>query len=623
MKRWLVLVAACLAATWAVCGSAAAASLRLSQGGGAKFPDRAFRLSLSSDAKLTPSEISVTENRATVNDLSVEPAAQFGQSHFGTILVIDTSWSMKGRAIGDALSAAKTFIRVRNQQQPVGIVLFNALPQVIAPLTADTQRLESALDAVPQLHSETHIYDATNAALQMLNRAGVTGGSIVVLSDGQDTGSSVSAAGVTYAARARGVRVYTVGVRDRDFNGTTLKGLAASTKGVFLPVGSAALTKLYRGLGIELSNQYIIRYRSMAPLARDVRVTVSVPGYGSASTSYSTPSLPAAFAARPAKPTSFWSSTAGAILVSVIGALLIALVVVALATLRPSLQDRVGDYVTASPSDAEPVRQRTLVQRALGDPSARRLERTRWFTAVLEDIDVARIELSPMRIVLATMIGTIVLAWLLVAALSSPLAVVLALALPFGVRMLIKYLADRQRRLFDEQLPDNLAIVASALRAGHTFVGALSVVVEDAPEPSRRELRRALADEQLGVPLVDALANISVRMHSRDFHHVTLVATLQRDTGGNTAEVIDLVTDTIRERLDLRRLVRVLTAQGRLAGGILSFLPVALLIAISFINPSYINPLFHKTLGIIAISLAAIMVVGGALIIRRIVDIEV
>jgi tight adherence protein B len=112
-------------------------------------------------------------------------------------------------------------------------------------------------------------------------------------------------------------------------------------------------------------------------------------------------------------------------------------------------------------------------------------------------------------------------------------------------------------------------------------------------------------------------------MDSRDFEHVALVAALQRETGGNTAEVIDSVTETIRERLDLRRLVRTLTAQGRLSGWIVTALPVALLVIVSLINPHYIHPLFHRTAGVIALSMAAVMLVAGFFVIRRIVDIKV
>jgi tight adherence protein B len=242
---------------------------------------------------------------------------------------------------------------------------------------------------------------------------------------------------------------------------------------------------------------------------------------------------------------------------------------------------------------------------------------------LVEEVELARVGVPLEQIVALTGLGTILLGWLLVIATGSPLGAVLALSLPAGVRIVIRARVDRERRAFDEQLPDNLQVIASAMRAGHTFVGALGIVAEDAPEPSQRELRRVLADEQLGVPLVDALNSVTHRMRSRDFEHVALVAALQRETGGNTAEVIDRVTETIRERLDLRRLVRTLTAQGRLSGWIVSALPIALLVIVSLINPHYIHPLFHRTAGVVALGLGAVMLVTGFLVIRRIVNIRV
>jgi tight adherence protein B len=113
------------------------------------------------------------------------------------------------------------------------------------------------------------------------------------------------------------------------------------------------------------------------------------------------------------------------------------------------------------------------------------------------------------------------------------------------------------------------------------------------------------------------------RMESRDLDQVALVASLQRETGGNTAEVLDRVTDTVRERLALRRSVETLTAQGRLSRWVLTALPVVLLIAMSLINPSYPAPLFHTTPGHIALVLAAVMLVSGSLVIGRIVNIKV
>ena len=191
------------------------------------------------------------------------------------------------------------------------------------------------------------------------------------------------------------------------------------------------------------------------------------------------------------------------------------------------------------------------------------------------------------------------------------------------MRAIINRRVERQRQAFAEQLPDNLQVLASALRAGHSLVGALSVVVDDAPDPSRREFRRVLADEQLGVSLEDALEVVAERMDSRDVKQVALVAALQHETGGNTAEVLDRVAETVRERFELRRLVRTLTAQGRMSRWVLTSLPILLLVVITLLNPRYVSPLYSHSTGRVLLFAAAVMVAGGSLVIRRIINIKV
>jgi tight adherence protein B len=112
-------------------------------------------------------------------------------------------------------------------------------------------------------------------------------------------------------------------------------------------------------------------------------------------------------------------------------------------------------------------------------------------------------------------------------------------------------------------------------------------------------------------------------MKSRDIEQVALVSSLQRETGGNSAEVLDRVIENIRERQGLRRLVRSLTAQGRLSRWIVSFLPVALLLLISAINPSYMKPLFTHTSGHVILAVGAVMIVAGSYVIKRIVEFKV
>jgi tight adherence protein B len=116
---------------------------------------------------------------------------------------------------------------------------------------------------------------------------------------------------------------------------------------------------------------------------------------------------------------------------------------------------------------------------------------------------------------------------------------------------------------------------------------------------------------------------VVVRMNNQDLSQVALVAVLQRETGGSTAEVLERVVETVRERQELRRLIRTLTAAGRMSRWVVSSLPVVLVLAISFLNPNYLKPLFAHTSGRILLVFAALLVISGSLVIKRIVDIKV
>jgi tight adherence protein B len=291
--------------------------------------------------------------------------------------------------------------------------------------------------------------------------------------------------------------------------------------------------------------------------------------------------------------------------------------------LRPpasTVRKRLSDFVsTARPTEEE---SREALSSRIFEETERSLEETRWWRSFNEALELAEVKIPPVQILAGTLVLTLFMMWLLGAIIAWPLAL-LGLAVPFAVREVIVRRIEKKRRAFDEQLPDNLDVVASGLRAGHSIVGALSLVVNDASEPSKSEFQRVVADEQLGVPLEDALGVVAHRMKSRDVEQVALVASLQRETGGNSAEVLDRVTESIRERAALRRLVRGLTAQGRMSRWVVSALPVGLLLVISLLNPEYMKPLFTHTSGKIMLTFAAVMIVAGSLVIKKIVDIKV
>jgi tight adherence protein B len=605
----------------------AGVELRLTEAGATRFPDRAYVLTLPSGMSLDESSVDVLENGELVDQLSVVPADEAAQGEFGVVLVIDASNSMRGTPIVGAVEAARAFAKQRSPNQLVAILAFNSTQSVLLPFTADQAEIEAALANPPVLANGTYVYDAVAAALDLLQEAEIAAGSVVVLSDGSDTGSAASSAEVAAQARAAGVRVFAVGFRSKGFDFPALEKLAQDAGGTYSEAASAAeLERVFDELGARLASEYLVRYRSAAKPDHDVHVAVRVSGIdGVATSTYASPALDAtsyppyhrSLAER------FWRSPAGMLSVAAACALLTGLVLLAL--LRPrrrTLRHRMAEFVslpTPRRNEDGSARATELVLAQAERP----LERTRWWSRFKDELELAEITIAPIQIVAWTGIATALTAWLLYVLLGMPLVVLVALGVPFFVRSVIKRRVERQRGQFADQLPDNLQVFASALRAGHSLVGALSVMVEDCPEPSRREFRRVIADEQLGVSLEDALGVVAHRMANRDLDQVALVAALQLETGGNTAEVLDRVTETIRERFELRRLVRTLTTQGRMSRWVVSFLPVGLLVLITAINPTYMAPLYTHPLGRLLLLVAGLMVVAGSLVIRRIIDIKV
>ena len=165
---------------------------------------------------------------------------------------------------------------------------------------------------------------------------------------------------------------------------------------------------------------------------------------------------------------------------------------------------------------------------------------------------------------------------------------------PIVLNLVVRGKARHVRNDFAEQLPENLDVLASALRAGHSLAGAMGVVADEAPEPSKREYSRVVTDEQLGIPLDEALEVTAKRMQNTDIDQLAVLALVQREAGGNTAEVLDQVTKNIRARMDIRRLVTVLTAQGKFSSVVVACVPLGIFLFLMLVNPDHLDPLFHR-----------------------------
>ena len=591
--------------------------------GSATFPERAVRLMLPKSVPLAADQLAVTENGEPVEALELTSSTQTRTRRFGTMIVLDASKSMRGSAILEAVRAARVLVRERAASQRIGIVTFNDGPAIRLELTDDAQAISTALAKPPPLAAQTHIFDAVGLALDHLKQQRIDAGTIVVLSDGSDTGSTMSLATAARRARQEGVRLYTVGLRSGAFNQSELQSLASAGQGRYSAAASIRdLRTIFRNLGSQLASEYLVRYRSTASPGSTVRIAVRVDGLpGVATSRYRVPGNASFVLVED----NFWTSTLGLLSAAALCALLLALALGGVLLRRikgPDVRARVKSFVFPTIDDLTRSPATRQEPRALNG-AERSLEKMRWWVEFKHDLEIARIEVPAMRIATLTALGTLVTMYLLVAISGAALLGVTAFAIPFMVRSFVRIKRDRQRNLFADQLPDMLQGTASAIRAGHGFVSALAIVVEDAPEPSSREFQRVVADEQLGVPLDEALAVVQRRMDSRDVQQVALVAQIQREAGGNSAEVLDRVTEAVRQRAELRRMVRGLTAQGRLSRWVVTALPVALLVIISLMNPDYMQPLFNTGTGRMLLVAAAVGVTAGSLVIKKIVDFKV
>lgn len=190
-------------------------------------------------------------------------------------------------------------------------------------------------------------------------------------------------------------------------------------------------------------------------------------------------------------------------------------------------------------------------------------------------------------------------------------------------RFYVSYLQGKRFHTFEQQLPDILGLWVNALRSGYSVMQALEAISREAPQPSAKEVRRVVQEVQLGITMEDALDHLLVRMPSDDLDLVVTAVNIQREVGGNLAEILEVIGHTIRERIKLKGEIRVLTSQGRITGYLISGLPIVLAAFLLLINPNYMGGMFENRLcGWPMIGIGLGMIGIGTAVIQKIVDIE-
>ena len=269
----------------------------------------------------------------------------------------------------------------------------------------------------------------------------------------------------------------------------------------------------------------------------------------------------------------------------------------------------------------------TVVKRALEGPLPgvdRLVAGTRGGISLQSLIDQSGVRITPSAVVLISVMGALTAG--LITYLLLPLALVamlVALGVAFAPFGFLLHRRGRRLKRFEEMFPEALDLLSRAIRAGHAFQTAMGMVADELPEPVGPEFKKTFDQQNYGLPLRDALNELSERIQLLDVRFFVTAVLIQRDTGGNLSEILDNLAHVVRERFKIQRQVRVHTAHGRFTGYVLLALPAALAVALSVINPAHMELLFHERMGQIMLMGAIVMQSIGFVWIRKVIKIEV
>lgn len=587
---------------------------------------------------------SVTEGGQPVPDLDVEPLLESQAQPVTVALLIDVSGSTEGEPLANAKAAATQFVsQVLDQGVRVGVIAFSGTATLVTDFTGNRQALVSTIGGL-EASGDTALYDAVAlAATELSDLPGQR--NIILFSDGGDTVSQTTLEAALQAAQDAAAPVTSVALVTDELDQGALDRLAAGTEGRSLSAADAGqLAGAFEQVARQLASQYVLTYQvePVESAELDLAVTVSVSGQQlSDSATVLNPRVAAPPPAAPLSPPppaqldqpliGFLGSDVGLWLG--IGAAFLSIALIA------------GLAVVAAPGGTQASRALKRGVEFYSREGAQHRQTRRGARGVVEGAvsffdrmpkpegfeERLQFKLEqagwPLRTseFLAIQAGATIGGGALTFALTRNLLVTLVVAVVgfAGPYLVLSQRVAKRERDFLDQLPDTLQILANSLRAGHGLLQAVDTVVQEAPEPTSTEFTRVLTEARLGMPLDEALEAMAVRVGSEDFRWVVLAINIQRQVGGNLALLLETVSNTLREREQVRRQIRVLSAEGKLSAIILVVLPIALALYMLAVNPQYILELTRQTLGWVMIGGAVVLMVLGSLWMRKLVKIDV
>jgi tight adherence protein B len=591
-----------------------------------------------------PTRLSISVDGQPVTELEVAPLGE-SSVPVGVVLVIDTSGSMEGAPIEAAKTAAKSFVSQKRPEDSIALVTFADTAVVQTGFTTNANDLNSRIDAITAA-GETAFNDGVILGLTLFDSSAENIlPNMIVLTDGEDTVSEATAEQAIAAVEASDARVFGVALESPDFNPDAVAAIAAAGNGLFLSTPDPAeLSGLYGQISREISNTLVARFVSPIAAPGEAEFAVSYPG-GLGSTvafpvsGYATTTTTAPTTTTTAVPVTgeiVQSSSPLALnTLALIGAAGIGITAFLFIVILFGRDEDAGGgrfakrlqaygrRTKSSEDEKKPFLQRIPILNRFSQAAEEEVRRRGLLSGVNAALEQANVPMTPGEAILA-MFGLAAVGGVFLAIFNSAVFGLIA----FGVLLiffvfLINFAGNRERKRFEKQLPDTLTLLSTSLRAGYSLLQAIEAVAQEAPDPTAREFSRAVAETRLGRSVPDALNGIVSRTQSKDFEWATMAVEIQREVGGNLAEVLQTVADTMMARNRLKGEINALTAEGRISAIVLGSLPFALGVFLWFNNREYLQPLLDATMGRVALVAGLVLMAGGILWLRKIVNIEV
>ncbi|MFN8148035.1 MAG: type II secretion system F family protein [Candidatus Nanopelagicales bacterium] len=593
--------------------------------------------------------------KASLNDQSVPAVGKpvTAQTARTTILTIDVSGSMAkpiGTTTTTRIDAAKQAATAYVDQVPadvqVGVVVFaDGASQWVAP-TQDHKAVKAKIAELKATNGSTALGDGVILANKEAGQDGLR--NQLILSDGaRDRGATIDTA--VASIKDSKIKVDAVSIAADAPGLAQLRQLTNAGKGQTVTAeDTATLISYFQNEAQAQANQLVVDITVPPNFAgQDVSVkidatagkvivsdsaAIALPAAGSPPTAAASSGPIPVASPEPGLTSQPWflPVAIGLVAVGLFGLLLVAFLASDRDTQSGRVRRRLSRYSLSAKEKAPPpptsgALGQSQVARSAAEFAGRVVQTRDLDGGLALRLDAAGVPLRPGEWMLIH-VGIAILGGLVFLLLSGfgLFATLLGLALGIiGPWLYLSYKEGKRKSRFNEQLPDTLQLLAGSLAAGYSLPQAVDTVVRESEGPMAVELNRALVEARLGVPIEDALETVAIRMDSMDFKWVVMALRIQREVGGNLAEVLTNVAATMRERERLRRQVDVLSAEGRLSAIILGALPLLFVGYLVLVRPEYIGLLVTTPLGILLIVVGVVLLIIGAFWLRKVVKVEV